>query len=76
MRLLRGSFVRAQIKITGGDQPVVAQDALDMPNGAAIKEDCYGENGEKIKGKSISHRFQKGFREGIRIWLPKATQLG
>src|SRR5438128_1181981 len=39
VRLLRRPLVCAQVKVTGGDQPVVPQDVLDMPNGAAVKEE-------------------------------------
>src|SRR5947209_19802107 len=40
VRLLRRPLVCAQVKVTGGDEPVVPQDGLDMPNGAAIKKKC------------------------------------
>src|SRR5213593_2654064 len=38
MRLLRRPFVRAQVEIAGRNKPVVAQDVLNMPDGAAIKK--------------------------------------
>ena len=40
VRLLRRPLVRAQIEVAGRDQPVVAQDVLDMPDGAAVKKKC------------------------------------
>src|SRR5947209_14451472 len=39
VRLLRRPLVCAQVKVTGGDQPVVPQDVLDMPNGAPVEEE-------------------------------------
>ena len=39
MRLLRRALVRAQVEIAGRNKPVVAQDVLNMPNGAAVKEE-------------------------------------
>jgi len=38
MRLLRCALVRAQIEITGGNETVVAQDLLDVPDGAAVEK--------------------------------------
>ena len=44
MRLLRRPFVRAQIEITRGNKAVVAQDVLDVANGAAIEEEGRGDS--------------------------------
>jgi len=38
VRFLRCPCVRAQIKIAGGNEPVVAQDVLDVPDGATIEK--------------------------------------
>ena len=38
VRLLRRALVHAQVEVAGGDQPVVAQDLFNMPNGAAVKD--------------------------------------
>ena len=37
MCFLRRPLIRPQVEIAGRDQAVVAQDVLDMPDGAAIE---------------------------------------
>src|SRR5437764_1262496 len=39
VRLLRRALVHAQIEVTGRDQPIVAQDLLDVPDGAPVEEE-------------------------------------
>jgi len=56
MRLLRGPFIRTQIEVAGRNEAVVAQDVLDMPNGAAIEEQrCRHSVAQHVR----SHRLGK-----------------
>src|SRR6266478_3203439 len=69
VRLLRRALVHAQVEIAGRDQPVVAQDLLNMPNGAAIEEergrDCMTEHvrGHGLrKANSVAEAPEPGMR--------------
>src|SRR5438445_299665 len=56
VRLLRRSLVRAQIEVTGGNEPVVAQDFLDMPDRAPVEQEgCGNGMAEQVRG----HRLGK-----------------
>src|SRR5437660_1551860 len=56
MRLFRRPFIRAQVEIAGRNKPVVAQDVLNMPDGAAIKKKCCRHSmAQHVRG----HRFGK-----------------
>ncbi len=69
VRLLSRPFVCAQIEVTGGNKAIVAQDVLDMPEGAAIKEEgrCHSVT-QHVRGNRFgkADHFSKAAEPGER----------
>src|SRR5207247_1862159 len=54
VRLLRGPFVSSQVEVARSDKPIVAQDVLYMPDGAAIKKKrCRHSVAQHVRGHGL-----------------------